>query len=241
MKENHAMKSNPSRREAIGAIGLISAAALTSRADEKSSQPEDSGDVRFGQPVVTTTRSLDPGAVVSNVSPDGHAMTLIFGDPTKGDLQIGLGGGAEPLSAVKLVTIQVPVKPYGDKSRLIGYGQDIRGYVQKSKESRVVVIADCGGTTKVVEYPYGREIAGEDYVISFFSPDTRYIGDPQDIAVPHYAATLTLLVQLRSTAETVLAAIDTLDVEAQLIGVPTPPRPRPEDPFKERRKGRKTS
>lgn len=104
-----------------------------------------------------------------------------------------------------------------------------------------MVMADCGGTTKVVEYPYGQEIQGKDYLISFFSPDTRYTGDAQDQPVPVYPVTSSLLVQVRSPQEVVLAAIDSIDVEAQLVGAITPPRPRPEDPFKERRKGRRTT
>jgi hypothetical protein len=235
------MKHQPSRREILGVVGLLGATAVTALGDEKANQAGSGGDVQFGQPVLTSTQSLDPTAVGSNVSPDGHAMTLLFGDPVKGDLQIGLGGGAGALSAVKLVTIQVPVQTTSEKSRLIGYGQDIRGYVQKTKESRVVIIADCGGTTKVVDYPFGQEIQGQDYIISFFSPDTRFSGDPQDQPVPQYAATLTILAQTRSATEVVLAAIDSLDVEAQLLAAPSPPRSRPEDPFKERRKGRRTT
>jgi len=235
------MKRDPSRGEVLGAAVMIGGAAPVVQGDEKAAQTGDAGDVQFGQPVATTTCSLDPGAVNSNVSPDGHAMTVFFGDPMKGDLQIGLGGGSGYLSAAKLVTIQVPVRTTSEKSRLIGYGQDIRGYVQKRKVSRVVIIADCGGTTKVVDYPFGQEIQGQDYAISFFSPDTRYLGDPQDQAVPQYAATLTILAQVRSATEVVLAAIDTLDVEAQLLAAPCPPRSRPEDPFKERKKGRRTT
>ena len=238
------MKRSPSRREVLGAAVLASGAALAARAEERSAQPSDSGDVQFGQPVATSTCSLDPGALSTNVSPDGHAITILFGDPMKGDLQIGLGGegkGAGYQSAVKLVTMHVPVKAGTDKTRLIGYGQDIRGYIEKSKESRVVVIADCGGTTKVHEFPYGQEIAGQDYQISFFSPDTRYSGDPQDQPVSVYPITLSLLVQSRSPQEKVVAAIDTLDIEAQLVGAVMPPRPRPEDPFKDRRKGRKNA
>jgi hypothetical protein len=239
------MKRDPSRRELLGAAVMAGGTAFVARGDENGAQPSDSGDVQFGQPSATTTCSLDPGAVNSNVSPDGHAMTIFFGDPTKGDLQIGLGGdpkGSGPLSAVKLVTVSVPVKSGADKSRLIGYGQDVRGYVQKTKESRVVVMADCGGTTKIVEYPYGQEVQGMDYLISFFSPDTRYAaGDAQDHPVPIYPVTLSLMVQIRSPQEMVLAAIDSLDVEAQLVGATAPSRPRPEDPFKDRRKGRKNT
>jgi hypothetical protein len=233
------MKRDPSRREMIGAVGLVATAAVMAKGDDKPDKKYNDGDVLFGKPSLTSTQSLDPAAVAINVSPDAHAFTLLFGDPVKGDLQIGLGGSNEPLSMVKLVTIQIPVKSIGEKSRLIGYGQDIRGYIPKSKESRVVLTADCGGTTKVVEYPYGQEILGEDYTISFFSPDNRFLGDPQPLPVPQYSATLTLQVQVRAAGEAVLAAIDSLNVEAQLVEAPSPPRPTPEDPFKDRRKGRR--
>lgn len=238
------MKDNPSRREVLGAAVLAGGVALAARADEKAAESCDSGDVRFGQPVATATCSLNPGALSTNVSPDGHAITVMFGDPTKGDLQIGLDGAGKDggcQRAVKLVTMYVPVQAGADKTRLIGYSQDIRGYIEKTKESRVVVVADCGGTTRIHEFPYGQEITGQDYLFSFFSPDTQFTGDPQDQPVSVYAITLTLLAELRSSQERVVAAIDTFDVEARLAGAATPARPRPEDPFKDRRKGRKNS
>jgi len=225
------MRQDMSRRGMLGAVGVLGASALAARgADDKPA--EEAGDVRLGDPVVTRTQSLDPGAVGENVSPDGHAMTLFFGDPTKGDLQIGLSGTGQPLSAIKLATIQVPVRAGDGATRLVGYAQFIQGFIQKTKGSRVVILADCGGTTKVVEYPFGQEVTAQDYLHAFFSPNPRFTGDPQEAAVPQFTITLSVLAQTRSSEDAVLVSIDSLDVEAQLAGAPAMKRSRPADPFK---------
>ena len=200
------------RRQALAAVGLAGVGGVPSAAaDDKKA-----GDApfRMDKPVITATHSLDPRAGQGIVSGDGLAMSLIFGDVKLGDLQIGIGPAEKYLSATKLVTFKAAVHAPADGS-LIGYRQTLRGFVQKGKNSRVVIIADLVGTTKVVEYPYGQDMAaGENIVITFFSPDVNQTNGNEVVApLPEYAGTITLLVQTRSPQDGVLAAIDSLDVE----------------------------
>jgi hypothetical protein len=208
------MKRTLSRREALGAVALIGTAGVAGAGGAQPAKFE------FSKPVVTSTTSLDPKAHSSNVSPDGRAVTIIFADEKLGNLQIGLGEPGKELSATKLVTFAVPVAAPPDGS-LIGYRQILQGFVNKGKESRVVIIADLVGTTKVIEYPYGKAVENENFVHSFFSPDVNQtIGTAVVAPLPEYAGTVTLLVQTRSPKDGVLAAIDSLDIEACLTNAP---------------------
>src|SRR4051812_39198464 len=113
------------RREALGAMGLIGASVPTTRAQDAKKKGNAFG---LGKPVITHTVSLDPKAGQGIVSGDGRAMSLIFGDPKLGDLQIGLGEPEHYLSATKLVTFRAPVQAPADGS-LIGYRQILQGFV----------------------------------------------------------------------------------------------------------------
>jgi hypothetical protein len=203
------------RRQALAAAGLLGTAAAAGAEDAR----KPAGSFRFQPPVITRTVSLDPKAAAAVVSPDGRAMSVLFGDPKLGDLQIGLGAPEKVLSATKLVTFQAAVKAPADGS-LIGYRQILQGFLDKGKGSRVVIVADLVGTTKVIEYPYGQEVKDENFVHAFFSPDVNQTVGTEVVApLPEYAGTITLMVQTRTPKDQVLAAIDSLDIEALLTGV----------------------
>ena len=172
------------------------------------------------KPVVTKTTSLNPKAAAAVVSADGRAGAILFGDPKFGDLQIGLGTPEKALSATKLVTFRAQVAAPADRS-VFGFRQVLRGFVNKGKGSRVVIVADLAGTTKVFEYPFGEEVTDENFTHAFVTPDVNLTTGTEEVApLPEFAGTITLLVQVRSPDDGVLAAIDSLDFEALVAGGP---------------------
>ena len=175
----------------------------------------------IAKPVVTKTVSLSPKASAATVSPDGRAGTVQFGDRNRGDLQIALGSPEKALSATKLVTFRAKVTaPAGHT--FFGFRQVLRGSVKKGKGSRVVIVADLAGTTKVIEYPFGEEAADLAFTHAFVTPDVNLTNGTEEVApLPEFAGTITLLVQTRSPDERVDAALDSLDFEA-LLAVPAP-------------------
>lgn len=184
------------------------------------------------KPVVTKTTSLNPKASAAVVSTDGRAGAILFGDPKLGDLQIGLGNPEKLLSATKLVTFRAKVVAPADRS-FFGFRQVIRGFVNKGAGSRVVIVADLAGTTKVFEYPFGTAVTNENFTHAFVTPDVNLTTGTEEVApLPEYAGTISLLVQTRSPDDAVLAAIDSLDFEALVAGgpveapKPTPPKKR---------------
>jgi hypothetical protein len=182
----------------------------------------------LSKPVVTKTTSLNPKAASSIVSADGRSVAIVFGDRNLGDLQIGLGAPEKVLSATKLVTFRAKVTAPDDRS-FFGYRQVLRGFVNKGPGSRVVIVADIAGMTELIEYPFGEAVENEDFVHAFVSPDVNLTTGNDEVApLPEYAGTITLLVQTRSPEDGVLAAIDSLDVEALLAGAPVEaPKPTP--------------
>jgi hypothetical protein len=198
------MDRSLSRREALGALGLVSASALVAQADGADRSRGPFSD----QPVITSTASLDPKEVSGYTATDGKTYTVAFDD-----INITLDTSMQELSATNLVTYHIPVQAPKDR-KLIGYRQTIEGFIMKDRGSRVVIVADVAGTTKVVEYPFGQEISDgvQNYTITFISPDINALVEGDMLGSPQeYSGTLTLLVQRRSTKDTVTGTIDGID------------------------------
>ena len=105
---------------------------------------------------------------------------------------------------------------------------------------RVLVVDDSavmrGIMTRVINSQPDMQVAAVvNYVRTHLGNDYREVITTEEVApLPEYAGTVTLLVQTRSPKDRVLAAIDSLDVEAVLRGNPANPAPR--TPPKKRKK-----
>lgn len=150
----------------------------------------------------------------------GRALSLIFDD-----LMVALDGRDGSLSKTELVTIRIPVTL--DRSApLTGYVEDLRGFARKTEGARVLILADLGGTGHLIEQPYGAETpeSARDFLRTFFSlqraPPPRK--DPCVCPRPApYEATIMINVQRRTTNESALVMIDSLDICAILNAEPT--------------------
>jgi hypothetical protein len=203
------------------AAALGATAAVGSSAEEKAAKGYFTG----GELELLAPDTIKPKSFSTNISPDGLAITVLFDS-----FEITLGETDKALSATKVATLRIPfVLPEG--KRLVGFTQDLRGFAQKGKGSRLALIADSGGAAVVFEFPYEEEAVGGDMQRSSFTVDRREGGKD---TVTVYAVNILLSVQRRSTKEPVYFALDSLDIEAVLSN-PDAPAPKRKPPAKKER------
>ncbi len=150
----------------------------------------------------------------------GRALSLIFDD-----LMVALDGRDSSLSKTEMVTVRIPVTL--DRSApLAGYVEDLRGFARKTEGARVLILADLGGTGHLIEQPYGAETpeSAHDLLRTFFSLQ-RALPPKKDACVcsrpAPYEATIMINVQRRTTNDSALVMIDSLDVCAIVNVEPT--------------------
>lgn len=188
------------------------------------------GDVKFGH----------------DTSPDGRVATILFDD-----LNLSLDPNSGELDAMKIVKLRFPiVLPSGKKAGLIGFKQDIRGFIDKPNDATINIITDFAGTAKVFEYPYGSGIEQENvsskesgttesdssggvnivgqFTHSSFSympvvPIMQAMEESED-KTTIYTATFLISVQRRSPDVGVLIFIDSLDIKV-IFNAPPPTLP----------------
>jgi hypothetical protein len=129
----------------------------------------------------------------------GDVLTLLF-DSAKVDLQTQ----SEPLVGTWVGTMRVPINPRA-KPRT-SYLQHLRGSVDKTEDTRVMVVVDVGGKTFTTEFPYGATRHG-NFLRQFISPVPKKANA--------YAATVLIIAERRATNGAVLVQVDGLDVEAK--------------------------
>jgi hypothetical protein len=204
------------------AAALGATAAVGSSAEDKAATK---GYFTGGELELLAPDAIKPKSFSTNISPDGLAMTVLFDSFT-----VTLGETDKALSATKVATLRIPFAlPEG--KRLVGFTQDVRGFAQKGKGSRLALVADSGGAAVVFEFPYEEEAVGGDIQRSSFTVDRREGGKD---AVTVYAVNILLSVQRRSTKEPVYFALDSLDIETVLSN-PDAPAPKRKPPAKKER------
>lgn len=213
---------------AAGGLGLAAAAGMAYAADDKKPAAAYFGGGSFE---LITPDSLKPKAYSSNTSPDGLAFTIMFGSANIDALQVTLNG-AQSMSAVKVAVLRIPfLLPAG--KRLVGFAQDIRGYVNKTKGARIALVADLGGSTQVFEFPPSDNPSSENFARSFISPDRM---EAMKDTPTLYTLNFFLTAQCQAPEDNALFAVDSLDVEAILYAPDTakhnqtPAKKRPQNP-----------
>ncbi len=151
-----------------------------------------------------------------STSPTANILSLLFKDLS---VQLDPGEKGAPLGRMKAVAVQVPVT-VPDEADFVGYVNQFRGSVMKTKGARVTLIADIAGTTHVMEFPFGDEVTADDqrgnFMREFFSLDRRGPKgtEPEFRQIGPYTLTLLLRVERRAKDDLAVLNVDTLDVVA---------------------------
>jgi hypothetical protein len=149
--------------------------------------------------------ALQPGVLTSDkfsATSIGDVLTLLF-DSARVDLQTQ----NDALVGSWLGTVRVPTRS-GAKPRT-SYLQHLRGSVDKTKDTRVVVVVDVGGKTFTTEFPYGIARHG-NFTRQFVSPVLKQGNG--------YTATILIIAERRDPKSAVLVTVDGLDVDAKSGG-----------------------
>lgn len=116
----------------------------------------------------------------------------------------------------------------------VGYAHILRGFVQKDKDARAVVVVNAAGTTKAFEFPYDAAVGGDspapsDVQLTFFAPaGVEGVGSPPAFPpVPAYGAEVFIAVERRTADAQVIVQLDALDVTAVFTS-PDGPAPAPD-------------
>jgi hypothetical protein len=203
---------------AVGAAGLAAVASATTRPGPTSVDDDDELKTRFGDAKAITPIVPDLGGLTANRSPDGHASTILFG----AEMGVDLDQDTDDNSATRIAVLEVPVsaqEPSAETFR--GYSCDVRGFVDKDDETRVVVALDLGGTSSVLEFPYGESTTRDFRRAVFIYPFDQVQRETSPGRVvgvfvappPHFTALLTLSIQRRTPANKALVRLESLDVE----------------------------
>jgi hypothetical protein len=126
----------------------------------------------------------------------GGSLTVLL--PLEANLQLP----DEPLAEVHTLAFHGQIDGLRAPSTL-RFTQHLRGWVDKTAESRVVFTVNFGSTTKTEVFPYGQVHSGPVFVsvpsVSRWTPGQPYVG------------TVTLVVERRNTAAKVIASAGSLD------------------------------
>jgi hypothetical protein len=147
-------------------------------------------------------KAIQPGVLPGDrfsATSIGDVLTLLF-DSAKVDLQTQ----NDSLVGAWLGTVRVPINA-GTKART-SYLQHLRGSVNKTEDTRVVVVVDVGGKTFTSEFPYGGTRNG-NFLRQFVSPILKKSNA--------YTATVLIVAERRAAVGAVLVQVDGLDVEAK--------------------------
>jgi hypothetical protein len=89
---------------------------------------------------------------VRSATPHGRNLSVLFDS-----LRVNLQSAADSMSATRIASFQAVVEGIGSP-RWVHLAQQVRGYVVKDENARVVIVLDLGQTVQVREYPYGRRL-----------------------------------------------------------------------------------
>lgn len=203
------MDRSLSRREALGALGLVGVSVMAAGADE----PKPKERVTWGEAVLLNPQPIPPKVgdkANFEFTKNGNEFALVF--PVL-ELKLGADGQEQGLHASKVAGFHIPLE-IPDTRELTGYAQRVVIGVTKTPGTRVVLFADVGGVTKTVEYPYGKNL--NDPLIVIDLPRRLKYGQPGSPAVVPFTATFTLLIQRLTTKEqdNAILSVDALDVAA---------------------------
>ena len=179
------------------------------------------GQVRRGE--------LDSGGGPLWTRPAGQNLDVLFDD-----LSVQLPRGRGRTRGTCCGCFQVPVN-VSRPAEFMGYLTELRGSVNKTEGTRLVLVADLGGVVSTHEYPYG-PLAVNDQAGGLTSPNRKSAtgpashsvytarfgcdaghsadADPDRPHVPPFFATLLLVVERDGPADSGALYIDSLHVTA---------------------------
>ena len=129
----------------------------------------------------------------------GKVTTILF-DEAKLSLQTA----TDPRVGDWIGTVRIPVKDM--TSSTMSYLQDIRGSLTKDADSRVTVVLSLGGTSRVLDFPYGQKFNG--------NISRRIVSLPTSRHPNQYVATIVIYAERRKASSALLVQIDSIDVKA---------------------------
>jgi hypothetical protein len=127
----------------------------------------------------------------------GDVLTLLF-DGAK----ISLQHENEPMTASWVGSIRVPTKNTGKRS----YLQHLRGFIQKDKDARIIIILDLGETSHTISFPYGMAIKKDLF---------RELYSIIKLNSHSYTATILIIAERQSAKSALMVSLDSIDVEAK--------------------------
>jgi hypothetical protein len=214
-----------------GAAVLTGMLARPAAAEGPAAEP-----VRFDKPQGLTSVGLTADALkfTSNISPDGRAVTLLFG----GAFQFSLGQPDTDLTKTWAASLQIPQTfQQNPPPPLIVYSNVVRGSVDKAAGTRIVLTLDLGSTSHVVEYPFGKA-THDDWdatvlspVPSVEKPSKTDQGTPVVTTVPlflsYYPVTISVTIQRATPQDSALISLGSIDIETPSAVQASPPARKP--------------
>jgi len=161
--------------------------------------------VAWGAPRVLTPRAVGPGEARGAAS--GATLTMRFDA-----LGIDAQGAAAPLADASVASVLVPLtSPPG--ARRVRLTARLRGAVVKTAGSRVVILLATDAEVRTVELPAGRAAEEPFY--------RKLVAECPVQRDGFCVATLCLHGVRATTADSVVASIDSLDVRVEAAPVPS--------------------
>jgi len=179
--------------------------------------------------LVAGNSAIDTSAALAPTSPGSRNS---IGVKFTG-FSVGLGSVNASLrqSAISsyVVPVTLPATPPLDidGSKLgvtfFGFKNILRGFISKHKDARAVIVLNVGGTSQMIEFPFGVEIQigadaqiSSDFNLSSFAvQQIEPVGNPASYpSQPSFGGDIILLVERRNPNADVLLEIDELDVTA---------------------------
>lgn len=165
------------------------------------------------------------------VAPDGLKVSLLFDD-----FEAALEGSCKNLATTRTVGVRLPVR-VDDELNVFGFFQELRGNVSKSPGARALVVLECLGACKVLDYPFddpydaagagnaeestgsvgGRDESISAQLMTVLRRPAKSRGGPF-VQIPEYFATLFAVVERRTPDDFVRLSIDSLDMEIKIDG-----------------------
>lgn len=180
-----------------------------------------------------TTDLVDAVQIVSNISQDKRALTILYRN-----LQAGVGGRGGIPTVTRLATLDLPLD---NKSHATHLSQDIRGFVSLQGSARAILVVHAAGKTNVFDLersggqgappppasPAQKEVreknrADAKSVILAGAADRSFdFFHRIEARVPSgagYQVTILLLVERDTLDGAAYVAVDTLDIESHSTG-----------------------
>lgn len=137
-------------------------------------------------------------SVSMTASPDNSAISTLFDK-----FSVNLQTANDALSGAVFTGFRVPVKT-APGSKFIYYTQDLRGFIEKDADARIVLFLDLGGKLTTIEFPYGKKHEGD--LLRSFPLRVR------NVETNSYLATLGITVERRNVKNIAFIQIDSFDL-----------------------------